>query len=144
MRSQASTIPLKVATQQHPHVARLQAAFDAFSRGDMSTFRTFFDASFVWHVSSPKRFAGNRDGWSEFLEYLGLLSRETGGTMRMDPPFQLFANDAYGVALLRISRTRAGRSLSNQAVQVVRFENGLIIEAWFLDENPAELDEFYS
>lgn len=110
----------------------------------MSTFRTFFGASLVWHVSSPKRFAGDRHGWPEFLDYLGLLSRETGGTMRMDPPFQLFANDAYGVALLRISRTRAGRSLSNQAVQVVRFEKGLIIEAWFLDENPAELDEFYS
>jgi hypothetical protein len=63
--------------------------------------------------------------------------------MRIEPPFQVFASDTYGVALLRISRTRGGRSLSNQAAQVVRFENGLIVEGWFLDENPYDLDELY-
>jgi ketosteroid isomerase-like protein len=129
--------------QEHDNVQRLRGALDAFSRGDMPAFRAFFDERLVWHVSSPKRFAGDRHGWSAFLDYLSVLSRETGGTLRIEPPFQVFASDTYGVALLRISRTRGGRSLSNQAAQVVRFENGLIVEGWFLDENPYDLDELY-
>jgi ketosteroid isomerase-like protein len=135
-------MPCKMATEQHPNAARLQASFDAFARGDIPTLRALFAPDFVWHVSSPKRFAGDRHGWSEFQDYLGLLRRETGGTMRMEP-FELFANDAYAVALLRISRSRLGGSVSNFAAQVVRFEDGLVVEGWFLDENPYELDELY-
>jgi len=131
-----------VATPEHPNVARLRALFEAFASGDIATLRTFFAPSFVWHVSSPKRFAGDRHNWSEFQDYLGLLRRETGGTMRLEP-FELFADDAHGIALLRISRSRSGRSVSNFAVQVVRFEDGLVVEGWFLDENPYELDELY-
>jgi ketosteroid isomerase-like protein len=127
---------------EHANAGKLGAAFEAFARGDIAGFRSFFAPAFVWHVSSPKRFAGDRHGWAEFQQYLELLARETGGTMRMEP-FELFASDAYAVALLRISRTRAGRSLSNFAVQVVRFEDGLIVEAWFLDDVPYELDELY-
>jgi ketosteroid isomerase-like protein len=128
---------------EHPNVGRLRAAFVAFGRGDLEAFRTFFADDIVWHVSSPKRFAGTRRGWSELLQYLGLLSRETAGTMRMEAPFRVFADDAYGVALLRISRERRGRTLTNQATQVVRFENSRIVEAWFFDEDPYELDDFY-
>jgi ketosteroid isomerase-like protein len=128
---------------EHPNVGRLRAAFVAFGRGDLEAFRTFFGDDIVWHVSSPKRFAGTRRGWPELLEYLGLLSRETAGTMQMEAPFQVFADDAYGVALLRISRQRKGRTLTNQATQVVRFENSRIVEAWFFDEDPYALDDFY-
>ena len=129
-----------VATPAHPNVARLRASFDAFASGDIATLRTFFAPSFVWHVTSPNRFAGDRRGWSEFQDYLGLLRRETGGTMQIEP-FEFFANNAYGVALLRISRSRSGSSVSNFAAQVVRFDDGLVVEGWFLDENPYELDE---
>jgi ketosteroid isomerase-like protein len=136
-------VPMTSAPE-HPNVGRLREAFVAFGRGDLEAFRTFFGDDLVWHVSSPKRFAGARRGWSELLQYLALLSRETDGTMRMEPPFQVLADDAYGFALLRISRQRRGRTLTNQATQVVRFEDSRIVEAWFFDEDPYELDDFYA
>jgi ketosteroid isomerase-like protein len=124
------------------NASTLAAALDAFGRGDLAALQQTFAPAFIWHVSSPRRFAGDRHGWPEFLGYLGLLSDATGGTMRLEP-FEVFAGDTYGVALVQVTRSRAGKSVSNLGANIVRFEDGRIAEAWFLDENQVELETFY-
>jgi hypothetical protein len=42
-----------------------------------------------------------------------------------------------------VSQSWTRAALSNFAAQVVRFVDGLVVEGWFLDENPYELDELY-
>ena len=133
----------QMSLDEHPNVPRLRAFFQAFANRNFDAIKATFATEFVWHVSIPSRFAGDRRGWDEFAKYLVDLGRETGGTMRIEP-YEIFANDDRGVALVEISRVRRGKALSNRAVQVVDFRNGLITEGWFLDANPLELEGFYN
>lgn len=127
---------------EHPNVERLRSIFAAFASSDLDVIRSAITEDFVWHVSGPSRWTGDYRGFDGFLGYLIELGAETGGTMRIDP-YDLFANEARGVALVTVYRERGDRALTNRAVAVYEFENGLISEGWFLDENPAEIEDFY-
>jgi ketosteroid isomerase-like protein len=124
-------------------ITGLRAFFDAVADRNFAAMRELLAPDFVWHVSGPQRFAGDYRGFDKWLEYVAMLQQEVGATMRMSP-YEFLANDRYAVALLEVYREREGRPHTNKAVQVCRFEDGLIAEVWFLDTDPAQIEAFYS
>lgn len=132
-----------MSSGEHANVGCLRALYDAYATRDFEALRAVFTEDFVWHVSGPSQFAGDKQGFEAFADYLAELGRTTGGTMQVSP-YQFFANENHGVALVVVSRERHGRALVNRAANVVEFDGGLIRQAWFLDEDPTEIEEFYN
>lgn len=86
----------------------------------------------VWHVSGPKRFAGDRHGFQEWIKYVARLQREVGYTIKLMPT-EFMPGDRHASVFMPVSRERNGRVHKNEAVQVCRFDGDHIAEVWFLD-----------
>jgi uncharacterized protein len=102
-----------------------------------------FAADAVWVLPGDSSIAGAHRGWAairdEFLAKLGPLS---GGTFRarlMD----VCVGDQYVVAVQRATAEHDGRTLDVTACQLMRIEDGLIVEVRGHYSNQRSLDEFW-
>lgn len=121
----------------------LRSFFELVESRGFAKLRELFTSDFVWHVSGPKRFAGDYHGFDEWMKYVAMLQREVGDTMKLKP-IEFMVGDRHASVFMHVSRERNGRVHENEAVQVCRFDGDHIAEVWFLDTDPVEIEAFYS
>jgi hypothetical protein len=127
----------------HPNEDLMRRGFEAFGKGDMATIAELFADDIVWHAPGNSPLSGDFKGRDSVLELLGKSAELSGGTLKLEV-HDILANDEHGVALLRGTAQRGGKSLDNYSVQVFHIRDRKVVETWFHPGDQAANDEFWS
>ena len=121
-------------------VRRLYAAVEA---GDLAAVEACFHEEAVWHLPGASPLAGTHRGWEairdDFLAQQGPLS---GGTFRARL-LDLAVGVEYVVAVVHATADRAGRHLDLTVCQLMRVQNGKIVEVRGHYADEAALNAFW-
>jgi ketosteroid isomerase-like protein len=123
----------------------MRKGYDAFSRGDMDSLRTeLFTADIVWHQGGKNQTAGDYRGPDQVIGLFGKLFQLTDGTFGVDV-HDMLASDEHVVVLAKVHGQRAGKTIQNgNYCHVCHFRDGKLAEAWVVNEDPYEADDFFS
>jgi ketosteroid isomerase-like protein len=121
----------------------VRRAYDALNARDPAAAGECFAEDAVWHVPGRSAISGTHEGLAairrDFFERLGRLS---GGTFRADL-LDITAGETYVVAIQHATASFAGRSLDITACQLMRLQNGRIVEVRSHYSDQYALDSFW-
>ena len=127
----------------HPNLALVEAAYEAFAAGDMAAIGELLDDNAVWHAGGNSPISGDYVGKEAIFGFFGQIIEGTGGTFKNDV-HDMLANDNHAVALINSSATRGDKELKVRAVHVSHWKNGKMTEFWNFPQDQEALDEFWS
>ena len=105
----------------------MKRAVQAFVKGDMAILSTLFAEDAVWHVPGRHSLAGEYRGRDAVFGFFGRLMELTGGTFTVHS-IDMFANDAGGVFVDRVTAERNGKTLDVRLILHVTIRGGQIVE----------------
>jgi uncharacterized protein len=126
----------------HPNATLFREGYAAFGRGDMATLGRLLADDVVWHSPGHNALTGDYTGIPAVLALFGRTFELTGGTFKNDV-HDIVANDVHGVALVTVSGSRDGTSMSTRQAHVVHFRDGKLAESWLLASDQAAVDELF-
>jgi len=123
----------------------MQKGYAAFSRGDMETLRNeLFTPDIVWHQGGKNQTSGDFRGADAVIGLFGKLFQLTDGTFKVEV-HDLLASEEHVVVLARVDARRGGKTLQHgEYSHICHFRDGKLSEAWIVDVDPYELDEFFA
>ena len=117
---------------------------EAFKRKDWDAATAFWADGIVLHAQGRHPLAGDFFGKQAFLDHVGRVSAQLGGTIELVEVYDVMFSAEYAVAWVKERAVRGGRSLVFDRVNVYRMSDGKITELWTYDSDPYALDEFWS
>jgi ketosteroid isomerase-like protein len=135
--------PKVESNEEHSNVGLLRRGYDSFAAGDVPGALALYDDSIVFHVPGTSQLAGDHRGKAEVGAVFRKFKELSGGTFKLQPR-QILADDAYGTVVAQASATRNGRTITDQPVQVWRFEGGEPVELWLYPLDQRAFDAFWS
>jgi ketosteroid isomerase-like protein len=127
----------------HPNAERLRRFLDAYARTDREEIARLLTGDAVWHVGGTHPLSGDYRGRQAILDYFDGVQRETAGTLTLQP-IEIMASGQRGAAFLRVTGTRAGRSLDVVMAEAFVFTpDGLIGEFWAHASDQTAIDAFW-
>lgn len=127
----------------HPNESLLRACFAAFASRDLVALGDLLTDDVVWVTPGRNLLAGEFRGRASVLAYLERALALSAETLDVVPE-DVLANDERGVAVLRISGERAGRTLQDRAVQLFEFRDGKVSGRWLYPGDAHAVDRFWS
>ena len=123
----------------------MRKGYDAFSRGDMDMLRNeLFTADIVWHQGGRNQTSGDYRGADAVIGLFGKLFQLTDGTFSVEV-HDVLASEDHVVVLAKARGQRAGKTVQHgDYSHVCHFQNGKLSEAWIVNVDPYEIDEFYA
>jgi uncharacterized protein len=109
-------------------VAVVRRLYAAVSAGDLSAIAECFHEEAVWHLPGVNALSGTHRGWSAIRD--NLLAKQgplSGGTFRAQL-LDLAVGSEYIVAVVRATADRAGQRLDQTVCQLMRVQEGKIVE----------------
>ena len=124
-------------------VAVVRRLYAAVAAGDRSAVAECFDEEAIWHLPGTNALSGTHRGWSairdDLLAKQGPLSSGTFRPQLLD----LAVGDRYIVAIVHAAAERAGHRLDQTVCQLMRVQNGKIIEVRGHYSDEAALNAFW-
>jgi uncharacterized protein len=117
---------------------------EAFKRKDWDAATAFWADDIVLHAQGRHPLAGDFFGKQAFLDHVGRVSAQLGGTIELVEVYDVMFSAEYAVAWVKERAVRGGRSLVFDRVNVYRMSDSKITELWTYDSDPYALDEFWS
>jgi hypothetical protein len=111
----------------HPNLQIMRDALKAFQSGDGAALTRLFSTDVVWRVPGRNSLAKDYKGQAEVFGFFGRLMELTGGTFKVQS-IDMFANDAGGVFVDRVTAERNGKKLDVRLILHVTIRGGQIVE----------------
>jgi len=123
----------------------IRKGYEAFSRGDMDSLRNeLFTPDVVWHQGGRNQTSGDYRGADAVIGLFGKLFQLTDGTFSVEV-HDLLASEEHAVVLATVHAQRGGKTLQHgEYSHVCHFRDGKLSEAWIVNVDPYEGDEFFS
>jgi uncharacterized protein len=132
-----------VADTDHPNVARVAEALDAYAAGDWDTMRQHLDDGIAWHVGGDHPLAGTYHGAEAVIGYFKKAQELTGGTLRLHLD-EILANDDFAGVVVQVTGERDGKRIDVQMAEAIRFgPDGRWNEFWAIPDEQPSVDEFW-
>ncbi len=134
---------------EHPNVARVRHAREAFMKGDPDTIRDLLADDLIWHVPGRHRFAGDH-GKAEMMALFEAVVPEFNKSG--EPVISTFdieyedvvATDEWAFARAHWNHTRDGKRFDQRGIELYRLNaDGRIAEFWAFMRDTAAFDEFF-
>src|ERR671933_1133233 len=113
---------------------------EAFKRRDWEVATAFWAEDIVLHAQGRNPLAGDFFGKQAFLDHVGRVSAQLGGTIELVEVYEVLVGAEHAVALLKGQAVRGERSLEFDRVNVYRLQDGKIVELRSYDA-PYPVDE---
>lgn len=123
-------------------VGTVRGTCGVYREGDMATVGRLLADDVVWHSPGRNALTGDYTGILAVLALFGRTFELTGGTFRTEV-HDIVANDTHGVALVTISGSRDGTSITAHQVHVVHFHDGKLAESWMFAGDQAAVDQLF-
>jgi ketosteroid isomerase-like protein len=124
-------------------VAVVRRLYAAVAAGDLSAIAECFHEEAVWHLPGVNALSGTHRGWSAIRD--NLLAKQgplSGGTFRAEL-LDLAVGTEYIVAVVRATADRAGHRLDQTVCQLMRVQEGKIVEVRGHYSDEAALNAFW-
>ena len=128
---------------EHPNANVVRRFYEAFARGDIEAARSCFDHDAVWHLPGRSPIAGDHRGVDAIVRFFWKLKELSGGTFKPEL-IDVVANDRHTVALQHATGTRGNKRLDVTACQLMRIQEGKILEVRGHYSDQYALDDFWS
>ena len=128
---------------EHPDIDRHRKGHAAFRSGDMEYLNEIFAEDTVWHWSGRNQISGDHVGRDAVFAVFGKMAELAGDSIELED-HDLLGNDKHTVALGTIRASRGDKSLDVKFVEVCHWRDGKIVEEWFIVDDQAANDEFWS
>ena len=125
---------------EHPNVTRMRDGYAAFAKGDFAVLNDLFADDVVWHVGGRNQLTKDYRGRDEVYGFFGKLLELTEGSFHIDL-HAVLADDEHGVALVVISASRGGKSVTINEAHVFHLHDGRVTEFWDASTDEYALDE---
>jgi ketosteroid isomerase-like protein len=127
---------------EHPNVANVWRAFEAWNTGQIETFKGMFSEDAVLHFAGNNRMSGTYRGVDEVVD--ALLRAGQGGGPRAEVEAAL-ASDEHVMVFFRATGEHGGTSLDVVLAEAMKVgADGKVTEVWFLANDQAAYDAFWS
>ncbi|MGH9085128.1 MAG: nuclear transport factor 2 family protein [Acidimicrobiales bacterium] len=129
---------------EHPNVARVRAAYDAFAKGDLEGALADLADDCVFHFGGEGPLSGDHQGREAITAALIGTFELTGATQSLDIK-GIFADDHHAAVVLHETASRPdGATLDLDEVHVLRLNSaGQITDLWDLPADPQAHDDFF-
>jgi hypothetical protein len=117
------------AMSEHPHVALVRGAYEAFAKGDLAALDDVFAEDIRWHEPGRSQMSGTYEGRDAVYAMFGRLMELTEGSFRIDVR-SVLADDEYAMVLVDVSAHRGDQAYSVTNVHVSRMSGGKVAEFW--------------
>ncbi len=124
-------------------VAVVRRLYAAVSAGDLSAIAECFHEEAVWHLPGVNALSGTHRGWSAIRD--NLLAKQgqlSGGTFRAQL-LDLAVGSEYIVAVVRATADQHGQRLDQTVCQLMRVQEGKIVEMRGHYSDEAALNAFW-
>lgn len=122
-----------------PNVDAARDALHRWGTGDLEPLAELFSPDLVWHVPGVHRFAGEFRGRREVLDLMLRMSEAETRTA-FDEVHAVVGDDEHVVALIRATLHAPGGTVPMRSVLVLHLEDGLVREAWVMNDRQDEID----
>lgn len=127
---------------EHPNVSLHRRGHEAFRSGDVEFLAELFAADTMWHWPGKGPFGGDFAGRDAVLELLARFGEAVDSLELVDDDF--LASDTRTASLSRVKATRGDETLEYEFCEVVRWQDGKVVEEWVLVDDQYAYDEFWS
>ena len=124
-------------------VAVVHRLYAAVAASDLAAIEKCFHEDAVWHLPGSNALSGTHRGWSAIRD--NLLAKQgplSGGTFRAQL-LDLAVGDRYIVAVVHATAGRAGFRLDQTVCQLMRVQNGKIVDVRGHYADEAGLNAFW-
>lgn len=118
--------------------------FEYLISGDLESLGELFDENIVWNQPGKGQLSGVYKGKKQVFALFGEFMSRSNGTFKIDEVNGLMVNGNLVVANLNFSASKDGGSISMGGVDLMKVENGKIIEVHLFSEDQAAEDEFWN
>ena len=134
---------MTVTEQAEANRTLIEAAYDAFARGDVPTALAAFSDDIRWHVPGRGPLSRDYRGHDEVLGFFGHFMELSGGTFRIRID-DVLAHEDRVVALVTESAERGGRTWSSPQVHAWTVQDGKATQFRQFQGDQQTEDEFWS
>jgi ketosteroid isomerase-like protein len=127
------TTPLAVATTY----------FEALESGDFATVAAQFADDIMWHQPGSNQFSGTHRGPDAVGAMIGGMMQVSEGTFTLRRNAPLMVNGSIVAAPVHWTGKRSGAEMDGVGVDLMRVEDGKVVEVWLFTADPAEEDAFW-
>ena len=124
-------------------VAVVRRLYAAVAAGDLAAIAECFDKEAVWHLPGTNPLSGTHRGWPAIRDHL--LAKQaplSGGTFRAHL-LDLAVGDRYIVAIVHATAERGDHRLDQTVCQLMRVQEGKIVEVRGHYADDAALNAFW-
>jgi ketosteroid isomerase-like protein len=131
------------ASQSDKNQELLRKAYRSIGEGDVPAALALYDDGIVFHVPGTSLLSGDHAGKAAVGVTMRKFQELSGGTFKLQP-VQIVANEEYGFVLAQASAGRNGKTISEEPMQLWRFEDGEPVEIWLYPRDQQAFNEFWS
>ena len=128
---------------EHPDIDRHRKGHAAFRSGDMEYLTEIFAEDTVWHWSGRSQISGDHIGRDAVFAAFGKMAELAGDSIEMED-HDFLGNDKHTVALGTTRASRGDKSLDVKFVEICHWRDGKVVEEWYIVDDQAAADEFWS
>jgi uncharacterized protein len=115
----------------------------AAQTGDQALLASLIASDVVWHQPGKNRFSGAHRGLAAVAAMLGGMMEVSGGTFTISNAHHFMENGDWVAIELDFRGQRAGARLAQSGVDLLRIENGKIVEVYLFSSDQEQEDAFW-
>ncbi len=120
-----------------------RAYFEAVQAGNFAVVGELLDADIVWHQPGANQFSGDHKGQGAVFAMLGKMMETSQGTFAIDTLHSIMDNGDLVAASIHFGGRRDDTSMAMDGVDLLRIQDGKIVEMWLFSGDQAAEDAFW-
>jgi uncharacterized protein len=115
----------------------------AVQTGDQAALGSLISPQVVWHQPGNNQFSGVKNGIAEFSAMFGVMMQVSGGTFAITHAHRFLVNGDLVAIEIEFSAQREGAKLDQPGIDLLRVQDGKIVEVWLFSSDPEQEDAFW-
>ncbi|MDU0308356.1 nuclear transport factor 2 family protein [Rhizobium sp. 10PS4] len=120
-----------------------KAYIKAVQTGDQATLGELLSPQVIWHQPGNNQFSGTKNGIAEFGAMMGAMMAKSGGSFAITHAHRYLANGDLVDIEIEFAGQREGAKVDQPGIDLLRVQDGKIVEVWLFSSDPEEEDRFW-
>lgn len=122
----------------------VESYFGYLQNSDLENLGKLFDDNILWHQPGNGQLSGVYHGKDKLFALFSEFMKRSNGTFKVDEVKNLIVNGKLVLANLHFSASHEHKSISMDGVDLMKIENGKIIEVHLFSSDQEVEDEFWN
>ena len=115
----------------------------AVQTGDQAVLGSLLSPQVIWHQPGNNQFSGSKHGIAEFGAMMGAMMAKSGGSFTITHAHRYLANGNLVAIEIEFAGQREGAKVDQAGIDLLRVEDGKIVEVWLFSSDPEQEDAFW-